>query len=96
LQHPHPPIELLEMLKDFAKAHALHPRSPLPREIATVLYYASILVAMNRCDRQITKLDSNLLRASVADLLPQEWLDESIRAVFTEGLCRLSGSEADQ
>jgi hypothetical protein len=96
LRHPHPPIELLEMLKDFAKAHVLHPRSPLPREIAAVLYYASIFAAMSRCDRQITKLDSDRLRAGVAELLPQEWLDQSIRALFIEGLCRLSGSEADQ
>jgi hypothetical protein len=96
LRHPQPPIELLEMLKDFAKAHVLHPHSPLPREIATVLYYASILVAMSRCDRQITKLDSDPLSEGVADLLRQEWLDDSMRALFTDGLGRLSVPEADQ
>src|SRR5580658_3492598 len=40
--HPSPPIELLNMIKDFAKSNRDHPASGLPQEIASTLYYASI------------------------------------------------------
>ena len=34
LAHPNPPVELLKITKDFAKACRLSPRSPVPHEIA--------------------------------------------------------------
>jgi hypothetical protein len=43
--HDHPPTQLLQLTKDFAKNHLNHPDSPLPPEIAVILYYASIIAA---------------------------------------------------
>ena len=37
LLHPNPPLELLQLTKQFAKAYASHPDSPLPNELAKVL-----------------------------------------------------------
>ena len=48
LHHPNPPLELLRLTKDFAKACRLSRSGPLPREIATLLYFASIIVAWVR------------------------------------------------
>src|SRR5262249_18508201 len=49
LAHPHPLLELLEFVKDFAKENRTDAESPLPREVATVLYYACIAAALARC-----------------------------------------------
>src|SRR5580698_8277257 len=54
--HAQPPIQLLEIVKDFAKANIDHPESGLPREIATTLYYTSIAAALVRLDQRISQL----------------------------------------
>src|SRR5208283_1295936 len=44
--HPAPPLELLEMTKDFAKANMDQAQSSLPNEVAAALYYTSIAAAL--------------------------------------------------
>jgi len=85
LQHTHPPVALLELVKQFAKACRLSPDSSIPREVSTVLYLASIVAAMTKCSRCITKLDRAALGKSVQWALAQPWLDETTRALFLEG-----------
>jgi len=91
LQHPQPPVALLKLMKDFAKACRIGRGSHLPREIATVIYFASIVVAMMRCSRRITKLDDGALRDAVGWALDQPWLEDITRRVFTEGQRFLAG-----
>ena len=86
LFHPSPPLELLELTKRFAKSCRTHPHGPLPREIASLLYYASIVVAMLRCGKRITTLDDASLRRGVEWLLGQPWLEDKTRAILKEGL----------
>src|ERR1043165_5509720 len=38
-EHPHPPVELLQLVKEFAKLNRNRAESLLPTEVATVLYY---------------------------------------------------------
>ena len=45
LHQAKPEVELLRLVKEFAKVHLSPARSLLPHEIAHVLYYASIVVA---------------------------------------------------
>ncbi len=90
LHHRHPPIELLEMLKEFARSHRQHPDSPLPAEISTLLYYSAILVARWRCDRRISDLDDAVLGRGVEALIRCSWLDETTRTLLREGLAELS------
>ena len=92
LHHPNPPLELLKLTKDFAKACRLSREGPLPREIATVLYFASIVVAMVRCHRRITRLDDAATRQGVEQCLAQSWLDAPTRQLFEDGLKALAGN----
>src|SRR5690242_12237230 len=54
---PNPPIDLLIQLKAFAKPFVTSARGALPREIAAVLYYGSIILARTRGGRRISELD---------------------------------------
>ncbi|MBP7937706.1 MAG: hypothetical protein KA354_23955 [Phycisphaerae bacterium] len=83
--HPRPPLELLRMTKDFAKAMAAHPESPLPREVADVLYYASILVARTRCGERISQLEDGDLMTGIDWALSQAWVEERVKTIFREG-----------
>ena len=84
--HPHPPIELLRLTKQFAKAYRNHPDSPLPNEIATLLYFLSIVAALVRCGERITELDDDSLRKGIEWLTSQKWVDEKTQALLREGL----------
>jgi len=85
LHHPHPPVELLEMTKEFAKICRSHDECRLPDEIATVLYALSIAVALTKCNRRITKLDRQGLRYTFDWALGQSWLDPSTRELLEHG-----------
>jgi len=89
--HPHPPLELLRLTKEFAKAHKNHPDSPLPDEVATLLYFLSIVAARVRCGERITQLDDEALGRGIKRLLAQAWIDEKTRALLLEGLACLKG-----
>jgi hypothetical protein len=86
LQHPHPPLDLLCLVKGFAKAHREHPQSPLPREVATVLYYASIVAARLRCGERITELPDADLRKGLHWAIDQAWLDPWLKELFASAL----------
>jgi hypothetical protein len=94
LHHPNPLPELLELAKEFAKDNRNDPESPLPREVATVLYYASIAVTLARCGRRITRHDDATLRQGLEWGCAQPWVDEATRGLLREGLARLGGGAA--
>ena len=96
LHHPNPPVELLELTKEFAKSHKNHPDSPLPWEVATLLYFGSIVVAMMRCNTRITELDDGALRSGVAWAIEQPWVDQRTRSLFEEGLGFLDTGADDE
>ena len=92
LSHPSPPLDLLELSKRFAKACRSDPSGPLPDEVATVLYFLSIVVALTRCDRRITKMDDRSLKFSLEWAIKQSWVDESTRGILKEGLDAIGSS----
>ena len=87
--HPSPPVELLRMTKEFAKAYRTHPTSPFPTEIATTLYFLSIITARLRCGARITELDDESVRRGAAWAMSQPWVDERTRELFREGFAML-------
>ncbi len=91
--HPSPPIELLVMAKQFAKALAIHPDSPLPKEIADVLYFESIAVALLKCKTKITRLEDKALCAGMQWAISQTWIDEKTRVIFRDCLKFLESGE---
>ncbi len=92
LHHSEPPADMLELIKTFAKSCRTNRNAPLPDEISTVLYFLSIVVALTKCDRRITRMDDASLRYSLDWALRQSWLDDATRALLQQGRERLGRS----
>ena len=82
--NPKPPIELLKSVKEFAKANRDHPASVLPGEIATILYFASVILARWRCGEVITTLNDQEVRAGIEWAIAEPWVDERTRSLLCE------------
>ena len=89
--HPAPVLELLGLVKDFAKANVDQPESGLPGEIAAALYYTSIAAALVRLNVRITQLPDPALQAGLQQTLEQAWLDEPTKALLIQALAKVSG-----
>jgi len=87
--HPAPPIELLELVKNFAKSNLDHPESGLPGEIASALYYTSIAAALVRLDTRITQLKDADLRRGLRWTKEQPWVDEQTQQLMAKALEKL-------
>jgi len=90
LTHEQPSMELLIIVKEYAKASMNHPAHPLPKRIATVIYYSTIVVAQLRCNQLLTQLDNPSLRRGLRWALDQPWLDNTLRALLQDGLERFA------
>jgi hypothetical protein len=88
--HPAPAKELLELVKDFAKAHLDHPESGLPTEITTALYYTSIAAALVHLDERISRLPDADLQSGLRWARQQTWLDEKTRGLLAEASEKIS------
>jgi hypothetical protein len=86
--HPAPPIELLELTKDFAKANMDHPESALPSEIATALYFTSIAAAYVRLGTRISRLGDDDLRRGWLWTRDQGWIDEKTKTLLIEAISK--------
>lgn len=91
LQSEAPPLELLKMVKDFGKASWTAEGSPLPADIGTVLYFAAVAAARERCDTQITSLSPRQIQRGVKWCMEQDWLDADTRALLKACLKSTSG-----
>jgi hypothetical protein len=88
-RHPSPPLELLRLTKDFAKGSDERTEDPLPPEVATVLYYGAIAVALVRHGARISSLDDARLRDGIAWALDQPWVDPATTRVFVDAAIAL-------
>jgi hypothetical protein len=93
-EHPQPPIELLDLTRRFAKECRSRGDSPIPAEIATMLYLASIAVAMIKCKHRLTALADEALCNGFDWALGKTWLDESMRQLLREGREALESHES--
>ena len=93
--HPTPLIELLELVKDFAKSNLDHPESGLPGEIAAALYYTSIAAALVRLDARISQLPDADLRRGLKWTLEQAWLDKKTRSLLVAALEKIAGQKGE-
>src|SRR5205823_4807313 len=83
LFHPHPPLDLLQVVKEFAKIIPHHADYPIPQEIASVIYFAVIAVARQRCGQRITNLPDERLNDAARWALSQPWIDPDMRQIIT-------------
>jgi hypothetical protein len=79
-----PPLPVLERIKGFAKASKSAPDGPLPVEVATVLYFASIVKASLACQQRISALSPAQLDAGIRWVLEQPWVPEPICALLEQ------------
>lgn len=84
----HPPIDLLKMIKDYARQTGQD--QTLPIEIATAMYYASILAARTRCSEKITRLSDTALHDGAKWMIDAEWVDSTLRQQISRDLQRLT------
>ena len=91
--HPAPPVELLELTKDFAKANMDQPESVIPSEVAAALYYAAIASALARLDRRISRLSDAELRRGFQWAKDRPWTDDATRQLLDAAAQKLSGGE---
>ncbi len=91
--HPNPPIQLLQLVKDFAKANMDHPEGGLPSEISAILYYTSIAVALAQLDTRISQLADADLRTGLRWAQKRAWLDEKTKALLATAVKKLSGDK---
>lgn len=73
LAHPEPPLELLDLVKQFAKRSRQDAGGHLPTEIAAVLYSVSIGVALLRRGTRISGLSADELRSGIEWARAQTW-----------------------
>jgi hypothetical protein len=88
LKHRRPPLELLQWMKDFAKAQTSE--GTIATEIATTLYYTAIVLAILRCHQKISGLDESTLRRGISMVIDQKWLDGGTRQIMNDGLAALA------
>jgi hypothetical protein len=91
LRHPHPPLDLLRLTKDFAKRNRDNPESLIPAQIADALYYLSIAAALVQCGKRITRLTDVQLQGGFAWVEAQDWIDDEIKQVARRALRLASG-----
>ena len=91
LLHATPPVELLRLAKDFAKANMDHPDGTLPKEVAAMLYYACIAAALTRLDERISQLKDAELERGLRWAKDQPWVDKNIQQLLAQGLDKLPG-----
>jgi hypothetical protein len=84
--HPSPPLELLRIVKEYAKTHRLNPRSPLPPEIAAVLYYSCIAAALVRLGQRISQTSDAELRKGWTWATRQPWLVPELHSLIVRAL----------
>jgi hypothetical protein len=82
VQHPHPPLEALKLLKDFAKTCARRPNGPLPPPVAQVIYYATIASALCRRGQRISALTKAELDRGLQWVLSLPWVKGETRALI--------------
>ncbi len=92
-QHPHPPLELLRLTKDYARANMEDRAGPLPRSIAAVLYYLTIAVALLRCRKRITELGNAELLRGFQWVADQPWVDQTAKGLIEQARASLSSNK---
>lgn len=95
LFHPHPPLQMLEMAKDFAKASMQAPDGPLPPKVASVLYFLAISIALVRSGKYISRLDRASLRCGISTVMSRPWIDDETRSALGLAADMLSSKEDD-
>ena len=81
-----PPVELLTLVKHYAKMAADLPDRTLPEPVTSVLYTAAIAAARVRCQEKVTSHNDQKIRKGVIWALDQPWIAASLAILFRQFL----------
>ncbi len=95
LAHPQPPLELLNMVKRFAKRARGAADKLLPEEVATVLYFAVIAIGVIRCGVLISRTDREKLHQGLVWAAGQDWVDRPLRTVLEKAATSLASENVE-
>jgi hypothetical protein len=87
-----PPLELLKLVKRFAKLCRDDAENALPSELVMLMYYASIAVAMTRLGASISNLSDTALNRGLRWLAHQPWVDEPTRGILERAISVVGSS----
>lgn len=93
LHHVHPPVELLKLIKQFAKSSHAVPLFGIPPQAALALYYLSIAVALVRWKKRLTSLSNDELKVGFDQLANAPWVDAASRAILEQAWLYLTGKD---
>jgi len=96
IQHPNPPVELLIVVKDFAKLMRKHPHSPLPPDVSVALYYACVAAALVTSDERLAGVSEAELLRGLEWLASLDWVDQDVRALAQAARAGLPGTSREQ
>lgn len=80
--HLEPPIELLELAKEFAKQTLKDSEETQLKEVASALYYASYAAGVVHYQKIIGSMKEDELRPGFNWALKQNWLDDQTKKVI--------------
>ena len=89
LGHAQPPVELLALVKRFAKLCRSDPDNPLPGELVMLMYYAAIAIAQVRTGQRISELPTAELRRGLRWIAGQAWMEPTTREPLLDAMERL-------
>jgi hypothetical protein len=92
LELPQPPVEVLKLVKRFAKMCRKDRENPLPSEIVMLLYYTSLAAAVVKLRKPISNLPPVALLKGMKWLTTQTWLTVRTRTLLEEGVRELKGT----
>lgn len=92
LLSPSPSVEMLNLIKDFAKSLQADPANQIPVELLKVIYFASIIAARVHAGVAITRLTDTELANGCSWCLRRSWLTDPLQNLFEEGARRLSST----
>jgi hypothetical protein len=94
LNHPAPPVELLLLIKEFAKQTLKDAEEMQLKEVAKALYYSSYALALVRCRQSLGSMTEQELLPGFDWGLKQPWLDENTRNLFAQARPLVASSTA--
>jgi hypothetical protein len=91
--HPRPSMDLLRLLKDFAKVTRAD--GTLPKAVATLLYCLALSLAIIRLGQSSTRLDERHLRKALHWAVSLAWIDSQARSALEQALQSLGPEVGD-
>lgn len=82
LNHPHPPADLLRLVKNFARKSGERSGGHLPHDVVSALYFGSIAVAIARANVRISELDLPAIQKGVAWADNSPWIQQTMPGFF--------------